>query len=96
MKLSTGFKGKADDIGMSIPIACPACGENTPMHITKCSNKVQVLAVPVATWNSEYLVTCPKCASVFSLDTACGDAYRNGNTAFFTSDRLTPLHTEKK
>lgn len=95
-KYATGVKGIAESEGMSkVVLTCPNCNEETAMHICKCTNELRLLALPIGNLSCDYLITCPKCAEVFTIDNACVEAYKNGNTAFLTADRLTPVKEKK-
>lgn len=95
-KYLTGVKGIAENEGMSkVTLVCPACREETAMHICKCTNELRLLALPIKNLTCDYLITCPKCAEVFTIDNACVEAYKNGNPAFLTADRLVSVKEKK-
>lgn len=71
-----GISPKIKPLGMTSGCACPACKNISPLHVIYKYMTPHVFFIPTFRFHSEYIATCPNCASVMELQTEKGHAFR--------------------
>lgn len=62
-----GIGSKAKPLDKLESMECPACRNKTEMSVTHSYNYPHVFFIPLWKFGSQYIVTCPACASVFEM-----------------------------
>ena len=66
---------------------CPACGRQVSLHTLKKYSVVTFFFVPIIPFGTNYLATCPSCASVMQLDKGKGRSLeRDPETRLYPED----------
>ena len=73
-----GANSKVVPAGQVSAAACPACGEMASLSVCRRYSCVHFFFIPLVNYDSVYLATCPRCASVFELDPALGRRLAHG------------------
>ena len=73
-----GANSKVVPAGQVSAAACPACGETASLSVCRRYSYVHFFFIPLVKYDSVYLATCPRCASVFELDPALGRRLAHG------------------
>ena len=84
-----GTDSKVVPLGQISPLVCPVCGATAPMNLCRRYQYFHFFFLPLVKFNSLFLVTCPGCASVFSLDPEKGKEILKGAPATVVPGDLT-------
>ena len=61
-------RGGAEDLGATIPMACPNCKNEVFFHLAKSCGKATLFFVPILTYNTQYFMVCEGCNFAFEID----------------------------
>ena len=73
-----GIHNKMQDLGMRGQCSCPCCAHQGTMHLSHSYLTPHLFFIPTFRFRSQFLLTCPQCASVMQLDTQLGKGLQNG------------------
>lgn len=65
-------------LGDTLKLVCPKCGNETNFSVFS-NGKISFTAkLPLIDKNNVFFLVCPECASVFAVDEAKGNSFKNG------------------
>ena len=71
-----GIHNKMQNLGMRGQCSCPCCAHQGTMHLSHSYLTPHLFFIPTFRFRSQFLLTCPQCASVMALDNALGERLR--------------------
>lgn len=86
-----GIDGKVDYCGIGKGCACPSCGSQSPLYISKQYNYFHLFFLPVKKFHIHYTAVCPQCASLYELDAQKGSQAEQEGVVAVTRADLTPI-----
>ena len=77
-----GEYNRLNTIGVSNAMICPKCLNEVNFHLSKAYSNLKVTFLTFGEYDISYFATCPKCASVFSIDNGLGSQLESDITDF--------------
>ena len=62
-----GWGRSAKKLGQGYTLTCPNCHNTRAWQVVKTGQKVSLFFVPVAKWNTKYVMVCPICSAALEL-----------------------------
>ena len=78
MEYRFGNSKKVDSQGETLPLTCPKCGKKGEFGVFSNSETRLKSTLPFVKKGNVYVLICPNCAGVFTVDAAKGKTFKKG------------------